>query len=97
MLSKPPRQADDPDVSDDRPKLSGGDAPVSNWTWHSAVPRTWKPTYADMGTTKEVVLHIHDPIAGENIYRATDTYPAGSYDGETETTMLCTGDRGIVY
>ena len=39
ILSKPPRQADDPDVSDDPPKLTG-DAPVGNWTWHRAVPRT---------------------------------------------------------
>ena len=50
-----------------------------------------------MGTTGEVVLHIHNPIGGEEIYRARDTYPAGSYDGKTETTVLCTGDRSIVY
>ncbi len=50
-----------------------------------------------MGTTREVVLHIHDSVAGENIYRATDTYSPGSYDCETETTVLCTGDGGIVY
>ena len=25
-----------------------GDAPAGNWTWHGAVPHTWKPTYADM-------------------------------------------------
>ena len=37
------------------------------------------------------------PRPGEEIYRATDTYPAGSYDGKTETTVLCTGDRGVVY
>ena len=24
-------------------------------------------------------------------------YPAGNYDGKTETTVLCTGDRGVVY
>ena len=58
---------------------------------------TWTPTYADMGATREVVLHIHHPIGGEEIYRATDTYPAGNYDGKTETTVLCTGDRGVVY
>ena len=40
---------------------------------------------------------IHDPIGGEKIYRATDTYPAGSYDGKTETTVLCTGDGGADY
>ena len=65
--------------------------------WHGAVPNTWKLTYAETGTTREVVLHIHNPISGEEIYRATDTYPAGSYDGKTETTVLCTGDRITVY
>ena len=94
ILSKPPRQAGGQDASDDALKLTG-DAPVGNWTWHDAVPRTWTPTYADMGATREVVLHIHHPIGGEEIYRATDTYPAGSYDGKTETTVLCTGDRGV--
>ena len=96
ILSKPPRQADSQDASADALKLTG-DAPAGNWTWHGAVPHTWKPTYADMGTTREVVLHIHNPIGGEEIYRARDTYPAGSYDGKTETTVLCTGDRFIVY
>ena len=96
ILSKPPRQADGQDTSDDALKLTG-DAPVGNWTWHGAAPRTWKPTYIDRGTTKEVVLHIHDPIGQEKIYRATDTYPAGSYDGKTKTTVLSTGDRCIVY
>ena len=96
ILSKPPRQAGGQDASDDALKLTG-DAPVGNWTWHGAAPRTWTPTYADMGATREVVLHIHHPIGGEEIYRATDTYPAGSYDGKTETTVLCTGDRGVVY
>ena len=43
------------------------------------------------------LLHIHNPIGGEELYRARDTYPAGSYDGKTETTVLCTGDRFIVY
>ena len=96
ILSKPPRQAGSQDASDDALKPTG-DAPVSNWTWHGAVPRMWKPTYADMGATREVVLHIHDPVGGEEIYRAPDTYPAGSYDGKIETTVLCTGDRGFVY
>ena len=90
ILSKPPRQADDQDVSYKARKLTG-DAPISNWTWHGAVPRTWKPAYADRETTREVVLHIHNPIGGEKIYRATDTYPVGSYDGKIETTVLCTG------
>ena len=96
ILSKPPRQAGGQDASDDALKLTG-DAPVGNWTWHGAAPRTWTPTSADMGATREVVLHIHHPIGGEEIYRATDPYPAGSYDGKTETTVLCTGDRGVVY
>ena len=96
ILSKPPRQADGQETSDDARKLTG-DAPVGHWTWHGAAPRTWKPTYTDRGTTREVVLHIHHPIGGEEIYRATDTYPAGSYDGKTETTVLCTGDRCTVY
>ena len=96
VLSKPPRQADDQDVSYKARKLTG-DAPISNWTWHGAVPRTWKPAYADRETTREVVLHIHNPIGGEKIYRATDTYPVGSYDRKIETTVLCTGDRFIVY
>ena len=86
ILSKPPQQADGQDALDE-PRALTSDAPVGNWTWHGAVPRTWKPTYAENGTTREVVLHIHNPIGGEAIYRATDTYPAGSYDGKTETTV----------
>ena len=74
-----------------------GDPPVGNWTWCGAPPAIWKPAYVDRGTVREVVLHIHDPIGQERVYRATDTYPAGSYDGKTETTVLCTGDRGAVY
>ena len=96
ILSKPPRQANGQGAEDDGRRLTG-DAPVGNWTWRGAAPRTWKPTYADRGTTREIVLHIHNPIGGEQIYRATDTYPGGSYDGQTETTVLCTGDRLIVY
>ena len=38
-----------------------------------------------------------DPVAGDKIYRATDTYRAGSYDCKTRTTVLCKGDRGILY
>lgn len=96
ILSKPPRQADDPDAEDDTRRLTG-DAPVGNWTWCGAAPGTWQPTYADLGTSREVVLHIHNPIGGEEIYRATDTYAVGSYDGQTERTVLCTGDRLTVY
>ena len=96
ILSKAPRQADGQDGEDRARKLTG-DAPVSNWTWCGAVPPLWKPTYADKGTTREVVLYIHNPVGLEEIYRATDTYPAGSYDGETETTVLCRGEGGFVY
>jgi hypothetical protein len=96
ILSKPPRQAEgeDPSYSPMKPNR---DAPVGNWTWCGAAPDTWKPTYADRGTIREVVLHIHNPIGGEEIYRATDTYPVGSYEGRTERTVLCTGDRFVVY
>ena len=95
ILWKPPRQTDGQSESGDGWWL--GDPPVGNWTWREAVPRTWKPTYADMGTTREVVLHIHNPIGQNEIYRATDTYPAGSYDGKTERTVLCTGEGYVVY
>ena len=67
------------------------DAPVSNWTWCGTAPRTWKPTYADRGTTREVILHIHNPTGREEICRATDTCSVGSYNGQTETTVLCAG------
>jgi len=96
ILSKAPRQTDDQNGEDRARKLTG-DTPVSNWTWCGAVPPLWKPTYADKGTTREIVLHIHNPVGQEVIYRATDTYLAGSYDGETETTVLCSGDGGFVY
>ncbi|MCY4059283.1 MAG: hypothetical protein OXG44_14905 [Gammaproteobacteria bacterium] len=97
ILSKPPRQADDPDAEDDPRKLTG-DAPVGNWTWHGAAPHTWRPTYAHLGSSREVILHIHNPIGGEAIYHATDIYPVvGSYDARTERTVLCTGDRLIVH
>lgn len=96
ILSKPPRQADGEEASDEARKLTG-DAPVSNWRWRGPVPRTWKPAYAERGTTREIVLHIHDPVGREVIYRATDIYSVGSYNGETETTELCTGDRFILY
>ena len=95
ILSKPPRQTDGEGESGDGWRL--GDALDVYWTWHEAFPRTWKPTYADMRTTREVVLHIHNPIGREEIYRATDTYPVGSYDGKTERTVSCTGEGGIVY
>ena len=96
ILSKPPRQVDDPDVRDHEDTLTE-DAPLGNWTWCGAAPRTWQPTYTDRGTSRQVVLHIHNAIGGERIYRATDTYPVGSYVGQTETSVVCKGDRSIVY
>ena len=95
ILSKPPRQADGKEASGAL-NLTG-DPPVGNWTWQATAPRAWNPIYTDKGTTREVVLHIHNPIGGEQICRATDAYPAGSYDSKTHTVVLCTGDRGVVY
>ena len=92
ILSRPPQQADDPDEW----KLRA-DAPVDNWTWRRAAPPTWKPTYAERGTTKKIVLYIHDPVYGNKIYRATDTYPAGRYEFKTRTTVLCAGQGRIDY
>lgn len=43
ILSKPPRQADDLDVSDDDREPTG-EAPVDDWTWHGPAPDTWEPT-----------------------------------------------------
>ena len=71
ILSKPPRQTDDPDVSDDERKPTG-DAPVGNWTWRRAAPRIWEPTYAERGTTRKIVLHIHNPV-----YRRQDLQSHG--------------------
>ena len=95
ILSKSPRQSDNQELDDTRER--SGEAPVRNWRWHNAAPRTWKPTYEDYGSTKEVTLYIFNPVGGERIYRATDTYSAGSYDAETEETMLCTGGPGFIY
>ena len=90
ILSKPPRQADGQEA------WANGDSPVRNWTWHGAASPEWKPTCVDKGATREVVLHIHH-LQPDAIYRATDTYLAGSYDCETEKTVLCTGGGGFVY
>ena len=95
ILSKPPRQADDPAVSDDEWALTG-DAP-------SATGRGAAPVHAGgsrpmpRGDRPGRSSCIHDPVAGDKIYRATDTYRAGSYDCKTRTTVLCKGDRGILY
>ena len=96
ILSKPARQADGPEARDIDLKPTGH-APVGNWTWHGSVPRTWEPTFIGSGTTKQVILNIFNPIGGLIIYRATDTYRAGSYDPETTTEDLCSGGPGIVF
>lgn len=95
ILSKPPRQRDNQDLVDTRERT--GEAPAGTWTWCGAVPRRWEPAYADTGTSKVVTLHIFNPVGGYRIYQATDTYPAGSYDAETEDTVLCWGEGGIIY
>ncbi len=95
ILSKAPRQAEGPDAS--RGWKLRGDAPIGDWTWHRAAPNTWEPTYSESGTTRTVVLYIRHPVGQDTIYRATDTYPADSYDCETETTVVCTGAGGIIY
>lgn len=74
-----------------------GDAPLGDWTWHRAEPRVWEPAFHDKGVVKEVVLNIFNPMGQETVYRATDTYEAGSYEARTETTDLCTGDGFRVY
>ncbi len=96
IISTAPRQADESDVSDDDWELTG-EAPAGNWIWRAPVPRIWVPTYSEIGETKAVVLHIRNPIRRETIYRATDTYPDGSYGASTETELLCAGAGGIVF
>ena len=96
ILSKPPRHAGDPDVpvhEGDRTGL----APASDWKWLGPVPKAWEPTYVERGSTKRIVLHIYNPVGGEEIYRATDTYRADSYDCTTRTNVLCTGSGGFLY
>ena len=95
ILSKAPRQAEGRAAS--RMENYRGDAPIGDWTWHGPVPQTWEPSYAEEGTTRRVVLYIRDPVGGDAIYRATDTYRADSYDCETETTVVCTGPGGFVH
>ena len=96
ILSKPPPQADGSDLPDAGEELSG-DPPAGEWTWHGPVPRTWEPTYAEGRSTRRIVLHIRNPVGGEQIYRATDTYRADSYDCTTKTSLLCTGPGGFIY
>lgn len=96
ILSGLPRQTDEPDVSDDEQKLAF-DVPLGEWTWHSAVPSTWEPAYAETGKTRKVVLHVHDPAGEDHICRATDIYRADSYDCTTKSNVLCTGDSGVIF
>ena len=93
ILSKPPRQGDG-----SREWKLTGDAPVGDWTWHTAVPRRWEPTCIERGTAREVVLYIRNPVGSDTIYRVTDAYRAGNYDPDTgDQTVVCTGEGGIVY
>lgn len=48
----------------------------------------------ETGTTKKIVLHVHNPIVGENVYRATDTYRAGCYAARPKPRS-CAGAMGI--
>ena len=95
ILSKPPRQLDSQEPADRRER--SGEAPARNWTWHGTAPSVWKPTYEDTGTSKKVTLHFFNPVGGERIYQATDTYAASGYDAETDNTMLCFGGPGFIY
>ena len=96
ILSKPPRQADDlDDPTSEREETE--DAPVGNWTWAGPVPEIWEPTFVEAGRTRRIVMHVHDPVVGENVYRATDTYRTGSYVATTETEVLCWGEGGFVF
>ncbi len=96
ILSKLPRQASGSDVPDDEEERNGN-APVDDWTWHGPVPTIWEPTYAERGATRRIILHIRNPLGGEEIYRATDTYRADRYDCTTKTSVLCTSPGGFVY
>ena len=41
-------------------------------------------------------MEVKNSIGRNEICRATDTYPAHSYDGKTEWTVLCTGEGYVV-
>ena len=96
IFSKAPRQGETRSRLDDPWEL-GEDAPLGDWTWEHTAPSSWEPSFVESGATRKVVLHIHDMLGGEVVYRATDTYASGSYDCETTTTVLCTGRRAFVY
>ena len=89
ILSKFPNGAE-------RTKHWASDTHAGDWEWRGPAPKTWEPTYVERGSTKRVVLHIYNS-QGDHIYRATDTYPAGSYDCTTKTRLLCTGRGGFLF
>ncbi|MXX56890.1 MAG: hypothetical protein F4X22_12020 [Gemmatimonadales bacterium] len=95
IIAKPPREAEGREAS--RAPDHRSDAPMGDWIWEAPVPEVWEPNYSEEGTTKRVVLHIRNPVGVNTIHRATDTYAAGSYVSETDTTVLCTGPGGFVY
>lgn len=96
VLSKPPLQDENKDSSYNSMEPYR-DAPVGDWTWLEDAPQTWEPTFVDRGATREVVLHIHDPMGQERIYKSIDTYPADSYACQTETMDLCVSHNFCVY
>ena len=96
IVSRAPPQAGDPEVARDEWELTG-EAPADDWTWHRPPPRTWRPTVAETGKTRVVVMSVRNPVGRETIYRATDTYRAGSYVGTTESEALCSGRGGMVF
>lgn len=96
ILSKLPRKSEDSNFPEDELDLTN-DSDAAEWAWHGKPPRVWEPTYSDRGVTKQIILHIRDPVGSDRIYRATDIYRAGSYDCTTRTKLLCTSGPGILY
>ena len=97
ILSRPPRQADDSDVSvadrGGRRRRTRGQLEVA---WSSS--RDMGADLRGGGKNQEDrPAHVHNPIVREHVYRATDTYRAGSYLRKTETEVLCEGDGGFVF
>ena len=74
--------------------METGDTPEDYWSWQAAAPTTWEPTYAELGATRTIVLHIRNPVGRDQILRTTDTYEPGSYHCATRTRVLATGDGG---
>ena len=96
ILSKIPGQLNPRGVSADE-WMETGDTPEDYWSWLAAAPTTWEPTYAELGATRTIVLHIRNPVVRDQILRVTDTYRPGSYDCATRTRVLATGTGGVVY